>query len=478
MKIILAMATGGLIGYFTNWLAIKMLFRPLEEIYLFGWKVPFTPGLIPKEKLRIAKNIGRTVEDYLLSPEAILKSLEENDFKGRLKKFIDENLETLKNKDYVLGDLAKEIPDIKGATMKFQLRETLKETIVGTIRNMELKPAIERIVNRELASEENRELLLNWTSDSYENFIKREATREILVARLEEGLGRCRSNPKSLEEVLPVKLLEELDRYIDENYKLLGFKAREIFQEERVKEKIKASIRKLVEENVGGLLASLIPMEMVGEKGYLILENYLESETFKMDLRELLKLLVDTILKSSLEDISKGLGDSIDLDQLAGHIISILDSGFVRGEIFGLVEVFLDRLDREKLYSGLEEKIRLTLESETFNQVLTSFIDRILEKLGQVKLSSLIVSLYIDSELIYTMGEKLYKNYLSQDIDRFIRGLEFSSIVEKTIIGFDNEFTEKLILDIASKELRAITILGGVLGMLIGGINPIIQSIL
>jgi Uncharacterized protein conserved in bacteria len=41
---------GGIIGYFTNDIAIKMLFRPYRAIYIKGRQLPFTPGLIPRNK--------------------------------------------------------------------------------------------------------------------------------------------------------------------------------------------------------------------------------------------------------------------------------------------------------------------------------------------------------------------------------------------------------------------------------------------
>ena len=39
---------GALIGFITNVLAIKMLFRPLRPHYLFGLRIPFTPGILPR----------------------------------------------------------------------------------------------------------------------------------------------------------------------------------------------------------------------------------------------------------------------------------------------------------------------------------------------------------------------------------------------------------------------------------------------
>lgn len=68
---IVAPLMGGLIGYITNDLAIKMLFHPRKSVYIGKWHVPFTPGLIPSQKKRIAKSLGRVVSDKLLSGEAI-----------------------------------------------------------------------------------------------------------------------------------------------------------------------------------------------------------------------------------------------------------------------------------------------------------------------------------------------------------------------------------------------------------------------
>lgn len=59
MKFFIPALVGAFIGYITNWLAIKMLFRPHHEKRIFGIKLPFTPGLIPKEKDRIAKSVGK-----------------------------------------------------------------------------------------------------------------------------------------------------------------------------------------------------------------------------------------------------------------------------------------------------------------------------------------------------------------------------------------------------------------------------------
>ncbi len=62
---------GAIIGYFTNDIAIKMLFRPYRAIYIGGRKVVFTPGLIPSNQERLAQRISATIMGSLLTPEEL-----------------------------------------------------------------------------------------------------------------------------------------------------------------------------------------------------------------------------------------------------------------------------------------------------------------------------------------------------------------------------------------------------------------------
>lgn len=68
---IMPVLMGGVIGCITNDLAIRMLFHPRKAIYIGSWRVPFTPGLIPAQKDRIARSIGKVVGGQLLSADAI-----------------------------------------------------------------------------------------------------------------------------------------------------------------------------------------------------------------------------------------------------------------------------------------------------------------------------------------------------------------------------------------------------------------------
>ncbi len=75
LKYIAGPLIGSAIGYFTNFIAVKMLFHPKNEIKLVGHTLPFTPGAIPKGKSRLAKSVGNAVGNNLITREDIEKRL-------------------------------------------------------------------------------------------------------------------------------------------------------------------------------------------------------------------------------------------------------------------------------------------------------------------------------------------------------------------------------------------------------------------
>ena len=102
LKIMFMMVVGGLIGWMTNVIAIKLLFRPLLPV-----RVPLTNfhiiGLIPKRRLDIARNIGQTVHNELISMDEIGERLltDENrawmtaEIKGKIASVIDDKMSIL-----------------------------------------------------------------------------------------------------------------------------------------------------------------------------------------------------------------------------------------------------------------------------------------------------------------------------------------------------------------------------------------------
>jgi uncharacterized membrane protein YheB (UPF0754 family) len=66
---------GAIIGFVTNVVAIRMLFRPLRAYHIFGIRVPFTPGILPRERAKLARSIGAMVERELLTPQILRERL-------------------------------------------------------------------------------------------------------------------------------------------------------------------------------------------------------------------------------------------------------------------------------------------------------------------------------------------------------------------------------------------------------------------
>lgn len=80
---------GGLIGYITNDIVIRMLFRPHKAKYLFGIHIPFTPGIIPKEKGRIAEAIGGVISENLMNNEVLEKYLLSDEMIGKVRSAVE-----------------------------------------------------------------------------------------------------------------------------------------------------------------------------------------------------------------------------------------------------------------------------------------------------------------------------------------------------------------------------------------------------
>lgn len=99
-------AVGAVIGYITNDIAIRMLFRPHQAKYIMGIHVPFTPGIIPKEKARIAGAIGKAVSENLMNREVLEKSLLSDDMLEKIGNAIDEFVSTQSNNDETIEQFA------------------------------------------------------------------------------------------------------------------------------------------------------------------------------------------------------------------------------------------------------------------------------------------------------------------------------------------------------------------------------------
>ena len=86
MKYILGPWLCAFIGWFTNYLAIKMLFHPRKPKRILGWTLQ---GLFPKRQAELADLLGEVVEKELVNHEDIQRVIQDPAFHRRIRSLVD-----------------------------------------------------------------------------------------------------------------------------------------------------------------------------------------------------------------------------------------------------------------------------------------------------------------------------------------------------------------------------------------------------
>lgn len=139
IEIVFLVVIGAVIGGVTNSLAIKMLFRPYHAIYIGRWRLPLTPGLIPKRRDELAKQLGKTVMEHLLTPESIQRKLADADFQEEVLQWAreqargvlesEDSLETLIDRQLGVTELKRRVDGKIDGTVRSIFEEIEDHTI-------------------------------------------------------------------------------------------------------------------------------------------------------------------------------------------------------------------------------------------------------------------------------------------------------------------------------------------------------------
>lgn len=150
---IIAPLLGGIIGYITNDIAIRMLFRPHNAKYLFGIKIPFTPGIIPKEKGRIASAIGGAISENLMSKDVLEKNLLSDEMITKIRLSINSFFETQKNNQETVRDfLAHYLTANDTDRLIHGLKEGLTDQVSTKLGESNLGEQISEVVMEHVSS--------------------------------------------------------------------------------------------------------------------------------------------------------------------------------------------------------------------------------------------------------------------------------------------------------------------------------------
>lgn len=131
--------TGAIIGGITNSIAIKMLFRPLNPIKIGNYTLPFTPGVIPKEKARIASNVGTVISEELLNEEVLREWLLKKDVYQQISETVDRYMQANAQNEETVHDVLCDIVG-KERSMHYvcELEEQVTERLYRKVISMEL----------------------------------------------------------------------------------------------------------------------------------------------------------------------------------------------------------------------------------------------------------------------------------------------------------------------------------------------------
>ncbi len=258
---------GAVIGYSTNWLAIKMLFRPREEKRIGNFKVPFTPGVIPRERDRIAKSLGGAVGERLLTPEVIANELLNDNVTAHIKAFV---VKDLMEKDFSMDDL---------------LRIVLKDETPRVVNGFT------KTIVSELGMSLNAPM-----------------TKEVIRRKVSDYISEAIPYDAIIGEVFNDQMAGEVGGLVRNNIDGIGHYLADLAKSEGVKVKLASAIETLVMEKVGALGAMFLNGPEMAESVVAYVENLLGESAVQEGLIGAINSGIETVRQRNLsETISLGL---------------------------------------------------------------------------------------------------------------------------------------------------------------------------
>ncbi|KYN76516.1 hypothetical protein A0J52_12590 [Clostridium sporogenes] len=501
MKFLIASLIGGIIGYLTNWIAIKMLFRPYEEKKIFGMKVPFTPGLIPKEKTRIAKSVGNAIGEHLLSSEIIVKSLCSENMNNRLKIWIRQKVYSLITTKKTLEDKFKEFLDYKYEYFITALKKSLSKLTINNLKNEKNRDKMKEIIKIKLDKilslngnhitnnhiyKQIKASLINNTNE----YLKSDNFKHVLKSLIIENIKDEEVLNKRIGDIIPSNFSSNIKVYVYRKKDNLSNYINEMLKEEENINKLKNTLKEVINNNVNSFMSMFIDLNAISDKTIVFLEEYLQREETKEEIVSLVNKSIDKILDTDLQDIIENIPEN-NKNVIVDETVDILCEKFQNTEmILDIIEKIESHIQGKSSLNDIIQKINIDpykfinniidkfIDSENFEVIINNLISDIIENFMKTPIYELTQG---NEEGIlntsYQMVKNVYNRFIENQAEEVISILDIATIVEDRINEFDVYLAEEIILEISSKELKAITWLGGLLGALIGILSPILSKI-
>ncbi len=212
LSYLLGPAVGSLVGYVTNDVAIRLLFKPTRPKYIFGMKVPFTPGLIPKERGRIAEAVGNSISENLMNKEVLEKNLLSEDMLTKIGTEYDTfvarqkvNGETLRVflSHYISSQDLEMIQSDAGGELASQIHSRLADSNLGNmLAHAAVEHAISKMENSLLGFAFNAEQFLILLQEPAEHLLSKHINQiisndseEIVANLIDQESGKLLDTP-------------------------------------------------------------------------------------------------------------------------------------------------------------------------------------------------------------------------------------------------------------------------------------------
>jgi len=510
---------GAFIGYLTNKIAIRMLFRPLRPWYLFGLRVPMTPGVIPSKRHALAVNIGEMVGRHLLPSKDIGAAISDEPFQEHLASLVDRKVQEILKRD--LGPLPEIIPDrfkayfqVGVKTLKYQLGEGVNTYLASPAFEEKMTAAI---VNRfadlaehdlnSLLSAENRQSFYLVVNEVISDLLVSGKTEEWLGEHLASSLRRSAAEGRSINDLLPEPLIVLLRSVIrSQSASILGRMGTQLSDPVLRQEVIRG-----IQGGIDHFLDSLGPVGAMA-RGFLEMDTFEEKIGEYLDQKEedliawlqnpevqdrmatVLAENIDVLLHKHLSELLAGVDDDR-FDSIcracAAQLLGIFRTEGALTSLSVLLHVGMEELlgsgqrslgelasrffPEEK---GLEIRDTLVVEcialfrsSKTerlVNSMVNSMVDTLLTRpIG--RLSNIVphgVRQGITEFSILTTNRMLL-----QEVPGVVESLNIKRMVTDKVDALDLLQLERLLLSIMEEQFKYINLFGALLGFVLGLIN-------
>lgn len=486
LKFIIPALVGALIGYITNYLAIKMLFRPYEEVKILGIKVPFTPGLIPKEKSRIAKSVGDAVGVHLLTADTIVETLFSERVKDEISGYVEKKLLLIKQSNKKIKDII-ENNGVIYENIKSKLSRKISEFTLKTIKDNYSRDkaghVIERfidekfdyIINSSLAENmfKNFDLLLETTTDKSKNCLKFRAL---------QWANSLKNDDRAIIQIIPSDIINNIKMAISQNSDKQAEFLIEIISRKDIREEVKKYISYIIEQNFGKFVTMLISADYVSEKMLLSLEGFLKDPNNHTKISDLFLDAFDKVLEVKASNIIAFSSDETNIrlaDELVEKAAEFILNENNKKVIKDAVKEYITSNKQEigtSIKDFICDFIEVQIESTAFINLINKLNMYIIEFIGNISLSDLFIDLNISTIRKFTEYVRdNFGEFIKDKASSIVELIDIPSMVENRVNSFDAQFAEKVIIEVANKELKAITWLGALLGGIMGILTPLLN---